>query len=68
MRKTGMLFLSLALLLLALRRLLAHRTMQEAEAVVETLLEPAAEALMAADPPPEQRVLENGRPTWQPLI
>ena len=67
MYKTGLICVSLGLLLLALRRLLAHRAMQEAEAVVETVLDPASAAAMAADPPPEQRVLENGLPTWQPL-
>jgi hypothetical protein len=67
MHKTGMLFLSLGLLLLALRRLLTHRTMQEAEAVVETMLDPAGVEETSADPPPEQLVLDDGLPTWQPL-
>jgi hypothetical protein len=66
MHKTGMRFLSAGLLLLALRRLLTHRAMQEAEAVVETGLDAVGVDATSADPPPEQRVRANGRPTGQP--
>ena len=65
MCKTGMICVSLGLLLRALRRLLAHQTMQAAT-VAETTLDPAGVAGTSADPPPEQRGLDAGRPAWQP--
>ena len=67
MYKTGLLFVSMGLLLLALRRLLAHQTMQEAEAGAATTLAPTDAGAAMTDPPPEQLVLDAGLPTWQPL-